>query len=210
MVLMVRLLLWILTQNLRIKAFIGLRRKLFKDGLLFCAAFLRHPNTFQNWAQEYAWPLLWIFMSNPADKVQREEVGGIPEPPSPMSAVGREHTEQEKLVSVTDWLLFKYIPPRIGSFWCLSPEGLLKPFKNLPLFVDYTASQNNNSPNLLPAVKTVCCFDVSENDPLENEAVEGQIAGIWGQGHSHFLCLLSDFTDFSIVPPQPPVFSFVD
>lgn len=80
----------------------------------------------------------------------------------------------------------------------VSPEGLLKPFKDLTPFSDSTASQNNNSLNLLPAVKIVCCLDVSGNDPLE--AAEGQIAGVCGQGHSHFLCLLSDFADFSVVP----------
>jgi hypothetical protein len=59
----------------------------------------------------------------------------------------------------------------------VSPEGLLKPFKNLTSFSAYTTPpQNNNSLNLLPAVKIVCYFDVFENDPLE--AVEGPIAGI--------------------------------
>lgn len=36
-------------------------------------------------------------MNNSDDKVQREESGGIPEPPIPVSAVGRE-----QLVSIID------------------------------------------------------------------------------------------------------------
>lgn len=42
-------------------------------------------------------------------------------------------------------------------------------------------------------MKIVYFFDGSESDSLE--AAEGQILGICGQGHSHFLYFLSDFKD---------------